>query len=94
MAGWDRAGRPAEGHGKLFMINEHVGPAGGVNTKRWPFQVAVETADCIAVPGEGYSVANTTAIDISGGLGGMLGGIVGGVGLCGTGPLVGTANRK
>jgi hypothetical protein len=76
------------------MINEHVGPGRRVNTKGRPFDVAGETADCIAVSGKSYSVANTTAVDISGGLSAMLGGIVRGMRFCGIGPLVGTANHK
>jgi len=66
MAGRGGAGGPAEGHGKKLMINENVGPVRRVDAKRRPFNVAVETADCISVPGKVYSVANPTAINIRG----------------------------
>ena len=92
MAGGGGAGGPTEGHGKKLMINEHVGPVLGVNAKGRPFNVAVETAGCIAVTGKVYSVANPTAIDICGRLCPMPGEIVRGMRFSGIGPLVGTAN--
>jgi hypothetical protein len=66
MAGRGGAGGPAEGLGKELMIYQHVGPARRVDTKGWPFKVAVETAHCIAVSGKVYSVANPAAIYIRG----------------------------
>jgi len=66
MAGRGGAGGPAEGYGKKLVINKHVRPGRGVDAKRRPFNVAVETADCISVPGKVYSVANPTAINIRG----------------------------
>ena len=94
MAGGGGAGGPTQGHGKKLMINEHVGPGRGVDTKGRPFNVAVETADCIAVSGKVYSVANLTAVDIRGCLCSVLGEIVRGMGFSGIGPLVGTASRN
>jgi len=66
MAGRGGAGGPAEGYGKKLVINKHVRPGRGVDAKRRPFNVAVETADCISVPGKVYSVANPAAINICG----------------------------
>jgi len=76
------------------MINEHVGPGRGVDTKGRPFNVAVETADCIAVSGKSYSVANPAAIYICSRLCPVLGEIVRRMGFSGIGPLVGAANRS
>jgi hypothetical protein len=76
------------------MINKHVGPVLRVNTKRWPFNMAVKTADCIAVTGKVYSVANPTAIKICGRLCPMLREIVRGMRFSGIGPLVRTASHS
>ena len=88
------AGGPTQGHSKKLMINKYIGPALRVNTKRWPFNMAVKTADCIAVTGKVYSVANPTAINIRGRLCPMLGEVVRGMRFSGIGPLVGTASRS
>jgi hypothetical protein len=94
MAGRGGARSPTEGHGKKLMINKHVGPVLRMDTKGGAFNVAVKTADCIAIAGKVYSVANPTAIDICGCLCAMLGEIVRRMRFSGIGPLVGTASRK
>jgi len=94
MAGRGRAGGPTQGHGKKLVIDKHVGPGRGVDTEGWPFNMAVEAVDCIAVSGKVYSVANPAAIDICGRLWTVLGEIVGRMGLSGIGPLIGAASRK
>jgi len=88
------AGGPTQGQGKLFMINKHVGPGRRVDAKGRPFNMAVETADCVAVPGKCYSVADPAAIDICGSLCHMIGEIVRGMSFSGIGPLIGTAGRE
>jgi len=94
MAGRGGAGGPTQGHGKEFMINKYVGPVLRVDTKGRPFNMAVETAECIAVPGKVYSVANPTAIDIRSRLCPMFGEVVGRMRFSGISPLVGTASRS
>jgi hypothetical protein len=75
------------------MIYQHVGPVLRVDAKGRPFDVAVKTADCVAVSCKVYSVANRAAIHISGRLRRMVGKIVRGMRFSGIGPLVGTATR-
>jgi hypothetical protein len=94
MAGRDGAGGPTEAFGKKLMIYQHVGPILRVDAKGRAFNVAVKTADCIAVSCEVYSVANSAAIHIRGRLRRMVGEKVRGMRFSGIGPLVRTATRR
>lgn len=78
---------PAQVSGKVLMIGDHIGPAGGVKLKWWAGNMTAEAADRVTVAVEIESVAALAAAQIGIGVGSVQGDPVGDVNIAARGGL-------